>query len=156
MENKEHWIEWRGGDYTGPENLYDDTRVTIQLENGNICNGVVCDFDWSHDIHLLQEDEHIVSYMIIKDEIEESPKKQEKFDDNPKYDKKLIDKYDNSVFIVGDVYTVLEAFDVRCPALQHAAKKILNPGKRGHKDVMEDLIDIKHSIDRAIELEKGR
>ena len=33
-----------------------------------------------------------------------------------------------------DVYRVLELFDVSSPAIQHAVKKLLCAGGRGHKD----------------------
>ncbi|AKU42637.1 hypothetical protein [Vibrio phage H188] len=69
-----------------------------------------------------------------------------------KYDRK-IQVSDNGTV---DVYDVLEAFNVTCPALQHLAKKALCAGLRGHKSTMTDLLDIKASADRAIELEKGR
>ena len=52
-----------------------------------------------------------------------------------------------------DVYDVLKAFDVRNPAIQHAIKKLLMPGKRGHKDKIQDLLEAKQSIVRAINLE---
>ena len=54
--------------------------------------------------------------------------------------------------VIIDVYSVLLAFDVRCPATQHAIKKLLMAGQRGHKDAKTDLEEAKHAIDRAIEL----
>jgi hypothetical protein len=51
-----------------------------------------------------------------------------------------------------DVYDVLKAFEVTCPATQHAIKKLLMPGDRGHKDILTDLNEAKQSIERAIEL----
>lgn len=51
-----------------------------------------------------------------------------------------------------DVYDVLKAFDVRCPARQHAIKKLLAPGKRGVKDERQDLEEARDSVVRAIEL----
>ena len=51
-----------------------------------------------------------------------------------------------------DVYDVLKAFDVRCPARQHAIKKLLKTGVRGYKDEKQDLEEAKKSIKRAIEL----
>lgn len=51
-----------------------------------------------------------------------------------------------------DVYDVLVAFDVRCPARQHAIKKLLAAGERGHKGVVDDLREAAASIQRAIEL----
>lgn len=51
-----------------------------------------------------------------------------------------------------DVYDVLNAWDVRNPALQHLIKKALAVGQRGHKDAAEDLQDIVDSSVRAQEL----
>lgn len=55
--------------------------------------------------------------------------------------------------VIVDVYDVLKAFDVTCPATAHAIKKLLMPGERGAKDKLTDLIEAARSIDRAIELE---
>ena len=52
-----------------------------------------------------------------------------------------------------DVYDVLMAFNVTNPATQHAIKKLLMPGNRGHKDKLIDLKEAYQSIARAIELE---
>jgi len=53
-----------------------------------------------------------------------------------------------------DVYDVLSAFEVVNPAMQHALKKMLAPGKRGAKDAIQDMQEAIQSIERAIELEK--
>jgi len=58
--------------------------------------------------------------------------------------------------VVVDVYDVLEAFKVTCPALQHLIKKALCAGLRGHKDTAEDLRDIEASAKRAIQLRDKR
>lgn len=55
-----------------------------------------------------------------------------------------------------DVYDVLKAFNVTCPALQHLIKKALAVGQRGHKDTSEDLKDILASAKRAIELSESK
>jgi len=55
-----------------------------------------------------------------------------------------------------DVYDVLEAFNVTCPALQHLVKKALCVGIRGHKDESQDLKDILDSAERAIGLAADR
>jgi hypothetical protein len=52
-----------------------------------------------------------------------------------------------------DVYDVLKAFNVTNPATQHAIKKLLAGGQRGHKDLLQDLNEAHASISRAIELE---
>lgn len=67
-----------------------------------------------------------------------------------KYDCTIKDKYTGKSIVV-DVYRVLVAFDVKCPALQHLIKKALCIGLRGHKDQATDLQDI---IDSAIEAKK--
>lgn len=53
-----------------------------------------------------------------------------------------------------DIYGVLSAWKVTDPCLQHAAKKVLQAGERGHKDRLEDLQDIVDSAQRAIEIHK--
>lgn len=52
-----------------------------------------------------------------------------------------------------DIYDVLIAWNVTNPAIQHAIKKLLQPGQRGHKDAIQDLQEAMLSIGRAIELE---
>lgn len=52
-----------------------------------------------------------------------------------------------------DVYDVLHAFRVTNPGDQHALKKMLMPGKRGHKDAEQDRREAIMSLERAIELE---
>ena len=51
-----------------------------------------------------------------------------------------------------DVYDVLIAFGVTCPATQHAIKKLLMPGQRGAKTLVQDLEEAKQSIERAISI----
>ena len=51
-----------------------------------------------------------------------------------------------------DVYAVLVAFNVTCPARQHAIKKLLCSGIRGKGDVLQDLKVCRDAIDRAIQL----
>ena len=51
-----------------------------------------------------------------------------------------------------DVYDVLTAYGVTCPAVAHAVKKLLMAGERGHKDRRTDLAEAIASIHRAIEL----
>ena len=55
-----------------------------------------------------------------------------------------------------DVYTVLEAFEVICPARQHAIKKLLCAGLRGKGDEMQDLSEARDAIDRAIQMHVSR
>lgn len=53
-----------------------------------------------------------------------------------------------------DVYAVLVAFDVRCPARQHAIKKLLCAGIRGKGDAVQDLTEARDALDRAIAMER--
>lgn len=55
--------------------------------------------------------------------------------------------------VKADVYDVLKAFDITCPATQHAIKKLLKAGKRGYKDAEQDLDEAISSINRAKELQ---
>lgn len=51
-----------------------------------------------------------------------------------------------------DVYDVIEAFEVTDGGMQHALKKILATGTRGHKDETEDREDILASVKRSNEI----
>lgn len=57
---------------------------------------------------------------------------------------------------VVDVYCVLEAFGVTCPAVQHAVKKLLCAGIRGKGDRGQDLAEARDAIERAIQLHGQR
>jgi len=56
-----------------------------------------------------------------------------------------------------DVYAVLEAFDVRCPACQHAIKKLLCAGLQWkRRSVLQDLRGALAAVSRAVEMEMCR
>ena len=62
-------------------------------------------------------------------------------------------KYDRQVKgVTVDVYDVLKAFGVTCPAMQHAAKKVLCAGLRGHKDKLKDIREAIEALERAEQL----
>lgn len=52
-----------------------------------------------------------------------------------------------------DVYDVLKAFDVTCPAMAHAIKKCLAPGQRGVKSSVQDKHEAIVSIERSLQME---
>ena len=55
-----------------------------------------------------------------------------------------------------DVYCVLDAFDVRKPAMQHANKKTLCAGIRGKGNMLQDMKEARDALTRQIdELENG-
>lgn len=55
-----------------------------------------------------------------------------------------------------DVYAVIEAFRVTCPARQHAIKKLLCAGIRGKGNSIQDLTEAGESVARAVKLEEIR
>lgn len=57
--------------------------------------------------------------------------------------------------VQADVYDILTAFKVVCPARQHAIKKLLCAGQRGAKSEMQDLEEAAQSVGRAIGLAKA-
>ena len=82
------------------------------------------------------------------DEFNASLKEIEKIEDTNKYVRTI-----HGVEV--DVYDVLVAWNVTCPATQHAIKKLLMPGKRGSKDKLQDLEEAGQAIERAIELNRS-
>lgn len=77
---------------------------------------------------------------------------------DPNRDDELPHKYDHWLYskcgkrVIVDVYRVLDAFKIQCPIRSHAIKKELCAGTRGHKDELQDLYDIRDSIEEAIKL----
>lgn len=51
-----------------------------------------------------------------------------------------------------DVYRVLELFGVSDPSIQHAVKKLLVAGGRGHKNLEKDVKEAIVSLERWIEM----
>lgn len=51
-----------------------------------------------------------------------------------------------------DVYDIVTAYKVSCPARSHAIKKLLMAGQRGSKSELQDLQEAIASIQRSIEL----
>lgn len=47
-----------------------------------------------------------------------------------------------------DVYRVLDIFNVTDPCIQHAIKKLLVAGGRGHKDIEKDVQEAIVSLER--------
>ena len=65
-----------------------------------------------------------------------------------KYDVQIVGK--DGVKTTVDVYRVLNAFEVHDAATQHAIKKLLAAGKRGHKEYVQDLKEAIARIELAI------
>lgn len=72
------------------------------------------------------------------------------FNRENKYNREIIG-LDGTVTTV-DCYRVIDAFKVTDPATQHAIKKLLCLGLRGHKDYLTDIDDSIESLQKAKEL----
>lgn len=57
-------------------------------------------------------------------------------------------------FVIVDVYSVLSCYEVTSPGLQHACKKLLCSGIRGKASRLQDLVEARDALDRAIEDEE--
>ena len=55
-----------------------------------------------------------------------------------------------------DVYCVLQAFGVNCPAVQHAVKKLLCAGLRDKGTAAQDLREARDAISRAIKIQEDK
>jgi hypothetical protein len=71
-----------------------------------------------------------------------------------KYLRILRDCLDRDKTIQTDVYGVLVGFQVTCPAIGHAIKKLLCPGQRDKGSRLADLVGAMAALNRAIELEE--
>lgn len=76
------------------------------------------------------------------------------FNAENKYARKLYPLAGEPVMV--DVYRVIDAFGVTDPAIQHAIKKLLMPGKRGAKGAVQDLEEAAFSIRQSVELMKQK
>lgn len=56
---------------------------------------------------------------------------------------------DEPRFVHGDVYSVLEAFQVHNPGIQHAVKKLLCAGIRGKATTVQDIQEAIDALYRA-------
>ena len=81
-----------------------------------------------------------------------TPKGEHKKPKHPHYHKD-VSRYDTI-----DVYAVCKIFDVQDTSgcLQHAIKKLLVTGKRGHKDRQTDIQNAIDTLNRLLELEHGK
>lgn len=70
--------------------------------------------------------------------------------------RRVIRDLDSGHQAVVDVYGVLEAFGVTCPAIQHAVKKLLVAGRRGKGSAEQDIREAAVALERAIQLECQR
>lgn len=69
-----------------------------------------------------------------------------------KYLRAIHSAFDGAKSIQVDIYCVLKAFGVTCPARAHAIKKLLCAGLRGKGDEQQDLAEAWDAVRRAMEL----
>lgn len=72
-----------------------------------------------------------------------------------KYIREIYNCVDGTKSLV-DVYAVIEAFKVTCPARQHFLKKVLCAGIRNKGSQLADLREAQDALYRAMELQEGR
>lgn len=73
-----------------------------------------------------------------------------------KYLRTIHDCHDAGAYLTVDVYSVLQAFNVTNPGLQHAAKKILCAGIRGKGSFHQDITEAIDALQRALILEQAK
>lgn len=70
-----------------------------------------------------------------------------------KYIKRIFSCFVGRGSIEIDVYNVIDAYKITCPAQAHALKKVLCAGERGKGSRLQDLNGAIAALHRAIELE---
>lgn len=114
-------------------------NVTLEGFESKVVNATVC-FN-ADDFHY---------YLEPKEAPEDTPKVKSE----SKYIRTIVGKCGTAIKI--DVYRVLDAYATGNPILDHLIKKALCAGLRGHKDRLQDLKDIKQSIEEAILLHQQK
>lgn len=71
-----------------------------------------------------------------------------------KYIRKIYSCVDPGKFVEVDVYEVIDAFNVTCPAISHAIKKLLCTGVRGKGTKLQDLKEAIDAMYRAVQKEE--
>lgn len=137
------WIEWNGGECPVPDGVYVELLVygvgSVFTRNASVAK-------WA--MSRPTEIGEVVEYRIVKEE----PEAIQGFNASGS-------KYLRSIQTIGgkvDVYAVLEAFAVTCPARQHAIKKLLCAGLRGKGDSVQDLKEAADAVASAVQMEEAR
>lgn len=99
---------------------------------------------WSESSHSFSALKNSDDYQINPNisEVGAASESAENCTDGDKYNRTIYGKDGTKTTV--DIYRVLDAFPTGSASCDHAIKKMLCPGKRGHKDLMTD-------IDNAIE-----
>ena len=98
-------------------------------------------YDWKDSlINLETHDYKIVDGILIRVDKEDKQQKHSHY----KKDVRHLDYI--------DVYRIIDLYELHDPCFQHALKKILVPGARGHKDLINDINDIIDTMQRKLEM----
>lgn len=154
------WIRHRGSK-TMPKRL-EGVRFEARFRDGSIHKGETIEF-WDHQ----KQEDDVMGYRITGEHYNAKPFAVVEIvtcsQSNDTYDLQWherdtdqTNKYQRTIKgVTVDVYDVLVAFGVTCPAMAHAIKKMLMPGQRGSKDADQDKREAIQAIERSIELAKG-
>lgn len=143
------WVNDYGGDaYTSDDDVMISTLEGVMRANYGdwIIKGVKGEF------YPCQHEIFVASYSPVKSECVDERADVEFNSSGSKYLRKV-------QLVAGDrvdVYAVLDAFEVTCPARQHAIKKLLCCGLRGKGDASQDLREAADAVERAVQLQQAR
>ena len=150
MSNKTKW-KWVAQDKDGKIYKYDsrpNESSTIFIPKGDedyesVQKGIegLTKCDWKESlINLETHDYKIVDGILIRVDKEDKQQKHSHY----KKDVRHLDYI--------DVYRIIDLYELHDPCFQHALKKILVPGARGHKDLTKDINDIIDTMQRKLEM----
>ena len=150
MSNKTKW-NWIAQDKDGKIYKYDsrpNESSTVFIPKGDEDYESVqwrieglTKYDWKDSlINLETHDYKIVDGILIKVDKQDKQQKHQHY----KKDVRHLDYI--------DVYRIIDLYELHDPCFQHALKKILVPGARGHKDLTKDINDIIDTMQRKIEM----
>jgi hypothetical protein len=153
QEKKGKWSEWFSNegntkDETPDTNIKPDTLVQVIFRSGDKYSGTISQYGWS--THNASRPV-ILYYRYWIPEDESAPETTQTQDSEKKHSHYFKD-VSNLDYI--DVYRVIDLFKIEHPCLQHAVKKLLVSGGRGHKDEDRDIQDVIDSCVRWQEMRK--
>jgi hypothetical protein len=123
-----------------------DTLLNIKTRDGSTYEDTVSYWDWSDE----GSDYCVKEYRYwIPEKDEVKPETTQDSEKKHSHYFKDVSKLD---YI--DVYRVIDLFKIQHPCLQHAVKKLLVSGGRGHKDEDRDIQDVIDSCVRWQEMRK--
>ncbi len=150
---------WRFGDTFKNYYKMESNRFKVYVREDQLTNDESEQSEWVFNIETCENSD----FQILEDQPKEKPElkrvtmveSEELVLNVPGGFLKKTNKYRREIKpgVTVDVYDVLKAFNVTCPAMAHAIKKMLVPGKRGHKDASQDKKEAIASIKRSMELD---